>query len=198
MTPITDTEKTKESLPPRFCPGCDAERSPDAVLCNVCGETLADQAYCDICETYLHKTITELCPKHDVKLEPLAPPSPFDGKMRWAMVRPFSDTQAAEGPRIRLEAEGIPTFVEGSRMGSRSMYNVATGGVKLLVPESLVADARVLLDQTWETRSPDDDLEDAWDDLAPQPAAIWQESLMLMTVVVALVLIAVAAYLRWF
>ena len=43
---------------------------------------------------------------------------------------------------IRLEAEGIPTFVDGERMGSRSMYHVATGGVRLMVPDSLAPEPR--------------------------------------------------------
>ena len=53
------------------------------------------------------------------------------------------------GARIRLEAEGIPTFVEGERMGAPAMYRVATGGVKLQVPAEFAADARVILSQDW-------------------------------------------------
>ena len=61
----------------------------------------------------------------------------------------FADTLACQPPRIRLEAEGIPTMIDGARMGDRSMYQVATGGVRLRVPEDLAADARVILAQTW-------------------------------------------------
>jgi hypothetical protein len=72
-------------------------------------------------------------------------------------------------PRVRLEAEGIPTFVEGSRMGSKSMYDVATGGLKLQVPQSLAGDARAILSQTWgPLPGADDDLDDAWEELAPE------------------------------
>ena len=42
--------------------------------------------------------------------------------------------------------EGV---LDGERMGSAAMYAVATGGVKLQVPDSLAADARVLLSQSW-------------------------------------------------
>lgn len=186
---------------PRFCPFCNAEGGEGQTLCPDCGESLRDQAYCGICETYLHRTVNELCPKHDVKLEPGAPPSPFDGKTRWATVCLFGDTQAAEGPRIRLEAEGIPAFVEGSRMGSRSMYHVATGGVKLLVPEPLVADARVLLGQTWEAPADVDDLDDAWDELAPEPGAVRRDVMKVAILVILFgppAMFVIAALLRRF
>lgn len=83
-------------------------------------------------------------------------------------LRTFEDPLDAEALRLRLEAEGIPTFLEGSRMSSRSMYHVATGGTKLQVPEPLVADARILLNQTWRESPAGEDLEDAWDELAPE------------------------------
>ena len=63
-----------------------------------------------------------------------------DKPLTWVTVGRFTESLAAEPPRIRLEAEGIPTFVEGQRMGSRSMYHVATGGVRLKVPEDLAAE----------------------------------------------------------
>ena len=73
----------------------------------------------------------------------------FDPSARWVTVGTFGDDLQAEAPRIRLEAEGIPTFVQGARMGSPSMYPVATGGVRLQVPDTLLADARVVLSQDW-------------------------------------------------
>jgi hypothetical protein len=73
-----------------------------------------------------------------------------DGRpCRWTTVAHYSDTQSTDAPRIRLEAEGIPTFVEGERMGSRAMYHVATGGVRLKVPDTMAHDARIILSQTW-------------------------------------------------
>ena len=51
------------------------------------------------------------------------------------------------------------------------MYQVATGGVKLQVPQPLLADARILLRQSWSSGVEDDELDDAWDELAPDPGA---------------------------
>jgi hypothetical protein len=75
----------------------------------------------------------------------------------WVTLKRFPDSLAATGARIRLDAEGIPTFIEGERMGAPAMYRVATGGVKLQVPAEFVADARVILSQDWSW--PDDELE---------------------------------------
>jgi hypothetical protein len=119
------------------------------------------------------------CPKHDLLLEAQAPPRRYvdaEGKtVRWVTLCRFADSLASEAPRIRLEAEGIPTFVEGERMGSRSMYPVATGGVKLKVPETLAAEARIILSQTWSATAAEldleedfaDDLEESW----PEPSS---------------------------
>jgi hypothetical protein len=43
--------------------------------------------------------------------------------------------------------------------------------VKLQVPEALASEARVLLAQSWTPPIIDDDLDDAWDELAPEPGA---------------------------
>jgi hypothetical protein len=110
----------------------------------------------------------------------------------------FGDALRAEAPRIRLEAEGIPTFVEGERMGSPSMYHVATGGVQLRVPASLVADARILLAQSWATPDEDDDLDDAWDELEPDPGAALRDvgrALVLLVVITPLLLFLFSLWL---
>lgn len=158
---------------PQFCPGCGRESGAVAALCADCGGRLVGQGYCPVCERFLRLTVGSACPKHEVELEP-APARPEDHPAtRWVTVETFGDALKAEAPRIRLEAEGIPTFVEGARMGSHSMYPVATGGVRLQVPQPLAADARVVLSQTWApVAAPDDDLDDAWDDLAPEPGAV--------------------------
>ncbi len=57
-------------------------------------------------------------------------------------------------------------------MGEHGVYQIATGGVRLQVPRDLEGEARILLSQTWaETPELDDDLEDAWEDLAPEPGS---------------------------
>ena len=161
---------------PRFCPRCGRDSNPGARLCETCGEKSLGQGYCPICERFWRLPVGVVCPKHDVDLEP--EPERLDYRpsgataTRWVTVETFGDALKAEAPRIRLEAEGIPTFVEGARMGSHSMYPVATGGVRLQVPQSLAADARVVLSQTWAPVAAPDDLDDAWDELAPEPGAI--------------------------
>lgn len=161
---------------PRYCPRCQRDARPGDDLCANCGERFAGQSYCPICERFWKRAAGADCPKHDLPLEPGPPVSqPIDPAWgpvaSWQTVGTFADPVAAEAPRIRLEAEGIPTFLEGERMGGRSMYQVATGGVKLQVPRSLASDARVLLSQSWSLPKADDDLDDAWEELGPEPGA---------------------------
>jgi hypothetical protein len=159
---------------PRYCPACKREADPAETICVHCGESLAEQSYCPVCENYWRKPAGDLCPKHDINLEesrsnPAAAAVKSIGPAPpWVTVGIYQEAMNAEAVRIRLEAEGIPTFLEGSRMGSRSMYTVATGGVKLQVPEPLATDARILLAQSWSLPPAIDDLDDAWDDLAPE------------------------------
>ncbi len=47
------------------------------------------------------------------------------------------------------------------------MYHVATGGVRLMVPDSLAPDARIILSQTWSALAAELDLEDEQEQ--PQP-----------------------------
>ena len=54
-------------------------------------------------------------------------------------------------------------------MGSRSMYHVATGGVRLRVPDSLASDARIILSQTWSALAAELDLEAEHEDEQEQP-----------------------------
>jgi hypothetical protein len=152
---------------PRFCPGCGrpARDGWASGLCPDCGGTLVVQGYCPICEARLRRQVGEPCPKHDVELmpeEPVATPFHAAGLVvSWVTVKRFPDSLAASASRIRLDAEGIPTFLEGERMGAPAMYRVATGGVKLQVPADLLADARVILDQDWSWPGEELDHEDA-------------------------------------
>jgi hypothetical protein len=161
---------------PRYCPRCERATGPEETLCPQCGETPRAQGYCPVCERFWTLPVRTPCPKHDLPLDDAPePPAPDDlgaTSARLVTLQTFADALAAEAPRLRLEAEGIPTFLEGERMGGRSMYLVATGGVKLQVPEPLAADARILLSQTWTPPAVDhDDLDDAWEDLSPEPGA---------------------------
>ena len=128
---------------PGFCSRCRRSfaESFGLAICPTCGDRLIPQGYCSVCEDYSALPVGVPCPKHDLPLDALGPLRPhFDslGKpVRWVTLCHFTDSLAAQAPRIRLEAEGIPTFVDGERMGSRSMYHVATGGVRLRVPDTL-------------------------------------------------------------
>jgi hypothetical protein len=175
MVPKTPSS---QEIGPRFCPDCGYEpgRAEERPLCARCGTALALQGYCPICESRWRLAVGEMCPKHEVELiadEPVggiaaAPGTPI----RWVTVTRFPHTLAAAGARIRLEAEGIPTFLEGERMGSPSMYRVATGGVKLQVPAEMAADARIILSQNWSwpLEEGDEDLEEIGEEPAPDPA----------------------------
>lgn len=175
--------------PPRYCPRCDRGVEAGKLLCAVCGETLREQAFCPVCEHYWKLPVGSDCPKHDIPLEDQAPiPVTGPGKgeaIRWVIVSSYAEALQADAPRLRLEAEGVPTFLEGERMGRNTIYQVATGGVKLLVPEANLADARVLLSQTWTTPAGPDDLDDAWDELAPAP---WEKRRHVMKAVILLML----------
>jgi hypothetical protein len=160
---------------PGFCSRCRKSfaESVGRAICPSCGDRLIPQGYCSVCEDYWALPVGVPCPKHDLPLDALGPPRPqfdFLGKpVRWVTVCHFIDSLAAQAPRIRLEAEGIPTFVDGERMGSRSMYHVATGGVRLRVPDSLVPEARIILSQTWSALAAELDLEAEHEDEPDQP-----------------------------
>lgn len=138
-------------------------------ICASCGDRLIAKGYCPVCEEFLFLPPGEPCPKHQIPLEHEAPPE-LSGRLAgtssaWVEVGRFADTLACQPPRIRLEAEGIPTMIDGERMGDRSMCQVATGGVRLRVPENLVADARIILSQTWSATAAALDIEDDWPDV---------------------------------
>jgi ribosomal protein S27AE len=192
---------------PRFCPDCGraAGDSAERRLCERCGSTLVIQGYCPICESRVRRRIGELCPKHDVQL--LAddveeqPRLPDGSPISWVTVKRFPDSLAVAAARIRLEAEGISTFVEGERMGAPTMYRVATGGVKLQVPTDYVAEARVILSQDWSW--PDEELGLKEDDPPPpdvppheadSPRAFLIEFIVVLTLAIPLIAAAVAYF----
>jgi hypothetical protein len=202
MHPETRTTPSNAS---RFCPDCGhaAGESAEGVLCERCGSTLAVQGYCPICESRVRRRVGELCPKHDVPLLEAEVEErrllPDGSPISWVTVKRFPDSLAVAAARIRLEAEGIPTFVEGERMGAPTMYRVATGGVKLQVPVGYVAEARVILSQEWSL--PDEDLglkDDEPEDLAEpshevdSPRAFLIEVLVVLALAIPLIAAAIA------
>ncbi len=48
-------------------------------------------------------------------------------------------------------------------MGSRSMYHVATGGVRLKVPDTMAHEARIILSQTWSVTAAQLGIDDDYD-----------------------------------
>ncbi len=108
-----------------------------------------------------------MCPKHDVELIEIEPfrceRSTERVAIQWVPVCTFQNPAESEPLRIRLEAEGIPTFIDGERMASHLLGHGARGGVELLVPIEHVQEARVILAQSWRIDL-DDDWDDDWDD----------------------------------
>jgi hypothetical protein len=151
---------------PRFCKSCQRAAAGDLErdLCPECGGTVIPQGYCPVCESHWRLPAGATCPKHNVTLKtrpwPAAERASPDEPISWVTVCVFPSALAAAAARIRLEAEGIPTFLEGERMAGLSAYSVATGGAKLQVPHHLFADARVILSQRWGPKSDTDRLEE--------------------------------------
>jgi hypothetical protein len=167
---------TSRTSPSHYCPRCKTAAGSEGRLCADCGEILRPQGYCAICESFWKLDPGAECPKHDVELLDEAPPTEaFASAGERGMlvtVATFSHPNQANPPRIRLEAEGIPTFLDGERIAGSTLYQVATGGVRLQVPASLASAARVLISQTWSPLiEAEEDLDDAWEDLAPEPGA---------------------------
>jgi hypothetical protein len=122
-------------------------------LCPECGETLIAQGYCPVCEDRWRLAVGAACPKHEVPLEAgpetSVPPHGSREPISWRTVKVFANSLLAAVPRSRLEAEGIPTFLEGERMASPGMYLEGTVGVKLQVPAERADEARIILSQDW-------------------------------------------------
>ncbi|MFI5459626.1 MAG: hypothetical protein ACHRXM_29730 [Isosphaerales bacterium] len=150
-----DQKKTSPALGPRYCPKCRLAERDDfaAPLCRECGGSLIPQGYCPVCEDRWLLGVGALCPKHDVVLEAAPPissePITSGRSTSWVTVTVFPNSLAAAVPRARLEAEGIPTFLDGERMGALGFTTWQPASVKLQVPANRVADARIILSQSW-------------------------------------------------
>lgn len=162
---------------PHFCPGCRkaARNAHSAELCEHCGDRLVEQGYCPVCEDHWTLAVGTSCPKHDIELESFDVETiesrPIEAFTKWVEIARYSDALVCQPPRIRLEAEGIPTMIDGERMGGKLMYHVAIGGVGLRVPEEFAAEARIILSQTWSATAAALGVDD-WDedDEAPDDA----------------------------
>jgi hypothetical protein len=148
-------KKLSIQVRPRFCPGCKLDEFDDfeGSSCPECGDTLRVMGYCTVCEKHLCQEPGSLCPKHDIELEPapsLAPLPVHEGPyVPWVTVSVFSNSASAAILRGRLESEGIPTILDGERMGTAGMHLAAIRGVRLQVPHDRVGDARIILSQNW-------------------------------------------------
>lgn len=60
----------------------------------------------------------------------------------WVVVATHGTDTDAEAKRLLLEAEGIPTILKNEHMGSASMFQIATEGIRIRVPQEHLADAR--------------------------------------------------------
>jgi hypothetical protein len=191
------SQSKAEEVPGRrlYCPECRRFGEMDQRLCFECGESLRLSGYCPICERSVLGPPGSDCPKHDVELLDRHDGPVFDqASTRLVTVASYGVTSGALGAKLRLEAEGIPTFLQGARMGENAIYQVATGGVKLQVPEEFAADARILLAQSWASPIEDDDPDDPWEGLAPDPAER-RRSIMKVAILIFLFGPAIAAAL---
>jgi Putative prokaryotic signal transducing protein len=158
-------KKKKASVLPGhwFCPGCGLDEFYDLTqpTCPECGDALRKKGFCPVCERHWSLPAGALCPKHDLELEiipePLEP-SPDGQYVPWVTAAVFPNSATAAILQGRLESEGIPTLLDGERMGTAGMYLSATRGVRLQVPADKVGDARIILDQKWSL--PDDEKAD--------------------------------------
>lgn len=196
MNAPDDLEAPDLADPPAFCPRCGVARKPGGALCAECGDRLIEQGYCGVCERFWLRRVGDPCPKHEIPLEtgPAAGLAP--GYVDWVTIASYAQPIQAQAPRIRLEAEEIPTFLEGEHVASHGAYHVATGGVRLQVPAELADEARVILSQTWSHPIEDDDLDDAWDELAPEPGAR-RRAVMRALIVLILLMPALATLMRF-
>jgi hypothetical protein len=159
-------ERSGSSIP-RFCSRCGEKRRFDRDLCVNCGETASERGYCPVCEAFLLDPPGAICPKHDVELiefEPAAADRSTEKvAIQWVPVCGFHHPSESVPLRIRLEAEGIPTFIDGERTAHHLPGHGVQGDVKLLVPIEHVQEARVILAQSWRIDL-DDDHDDDWDE----------------------------------
>jgi hypothetical protein len=195
--------RSEHATAPLYCARCRRVGEGDERVCQKCGDALLPQGYCTVCEDWALAGPGQVCPKHDLELLDRPDESENAGSSaRLVTIASYSVPSQAHGPRLRLEAEGIPVFLQGERMGDNAIYSVATGGVKLQVPEPFVGDARVLLSQTWTSPEKPEELDpdDPWEGLGPEPAER-RRSVMKLAILIfllwPLVFVLIGAVLAW-
>lgn len=128
-----------------------------------------------MCEGYWPLPEGAACPKHEVPLGPAAggderARGAQGGAVAWRAVGQFNRPAEAEAARLRLEAEGIRTFLDNTRMASHGMLDPSAVRLRVMVPEEEAQDARILLDQTWSYDEIDDETIDPHgEELGPSP-----------------------------
>jgi len=154
----------------------------------MCGCSLVLQGYCEVCEGWVPASPGAECPKHDVTLlEGPTEPNLDLASTPMVTIATYGRPHESQGPQLRLEAEGIPVFVEGERMGANGIYLVAMGGVKLQVPEEYAAEARVILSQSWASiKDEGENSDDPWEGLEPPHPADRRRSLMKKVIILFL------------
>ncbi len=186
---------------PTFCPLCRKPGNADSELCAECGETLIPQGFCPTCEAHWRLPSGDDCPKHELPLLAERPPLPASLQqaevINWVPVASFALPFEAEAARIRLDAEGIPAFLDGLRMGMTYSHPIS-GGIKLQVPREMQQEARVLLSQSWAAPFDDEEEEEAidWEETPGQVETDWRAAVLGWGTLLVLALI-VLGILGW-
>jgi hypothetical protein len=77
--------------------------------------------------------------------------------VRWVTIATFSEPTSAHIARLRVESQDIPCIIADENMGTALWhYSIATGGIKLQVPQDRAAEAATAL----QTSSPLSDVEE--------------------------------------
>ena len=85
-----------------FCSRCRKSFSeiPWLAICPTCGDRLIPQGYCPVCEDYWTLPVGVPCPKHDLPLDNLGPPSvQFDSLGKPCAGSPFATSPIPLPPR---------------------------------------------------------------------------------------------------
>ena len=114
-------ERQRRSNPSRGFARTARKRRPKTIedtLCPECGDRLVAQGYCSVCEHFWRLAVDDLCPKHDIPLEPGPPPSDepiaSDQVISWVTVKVFPGQSVRRHPAEPARGRGHP-HVSGGR-----------------------------------------------------------------------------------